>query len=123
MSKGKKLLIGFLTIWPFIYVLLVIAGAAGFVFFVAGDPSVLDGDRPPTSFILGAGTLLIFHFLTILTAIGMLIFYIIHALKNTSIPQDNKVWWVVGMVFCGGIVNIVYYFMFIWKLPEPATSF
>lgn len=122
MSKGKKILIGLLTIWPFIYIFLFILLAGGIAFFASSNPQAFEGSSPPPSFIIGAGSLVLAHFATILVVIGMLIFYIIHSLKNPAVEQDKKVWWILGFFFCGGIVNIVYYFMYIWKLPETAGS-
>jgi hypothetical protein len=116
MSKGKKLLIGFLTFWPFIYVLCLVAGVSIFASFVASSPNL--PDQPPAGFFAAMGSVFILHFLTILEAIGVLVFYVIHGIKNPNLPQEQRIWWVLGMFFCGGIVQIVYYFMYIWKMPE-----
>lgn len=47
-----------------------------------------------------------------------LIMYIIHIGKNPRVPQDQRILWILGMVFVNGIVQIVYYFVYIAKEDE-----
>ena len=55
-------------------------------------------------------------------SVTMLIFYIGHVLKSNRVPQCKKTLW-GWVLFFGNIYVIpVYWYLYIWKEPEPSES-
>jgi hypothetical protein len=65
--------------------------------------------------ILGASGIVILG--AIFSFVSMILF-IMHISKNKHIPEDQRIFWILGMVFANGITNIVYYFVYITKEDE-----
>ena len=57
----------------------------------------------------------LFHFLTIVIIIGLLIYYIIHISNNKSLDQQMKAVWIVVIFFVNVIGFPVYWYLNIWK--------
>jgi len=52
----------------------------------------------------------------LLSGIGILIYDIVHVVKNKKFTENNRLMWILILVLAGGIGSIIYYFMEI--LPE-----
>ena len=115
MSKARKvwLLIG--SLWPILYIILFVTFTFSlfFLFIPQG------GETPPPS---PAWIAVVFplHFLTIILIWVLMIFYIIHVVKNQRLSKDQRVLWILLFVFVNIIAMLIYYFMYIWK--EPAKE-
>lgn len=107
----NKTLYGIMAFAPLALMLL------GFVLFIAAMVSsgmLNDGPAPDESVIFLLG----FFGLTgvgALLGIVSMIMYIVHISKNPAIPEDQRILWILGIVFFNGIVNIVYFFLYITK--------
>lgn len=115
ISQSTKLLLGAVTIWPIIYIVM-------FMFYVfsmfgsmqaGGDPSIM-----ATTFPVIFGL----HFLTIILSLGMMVYYIVHAIKDEELTSDYKIIWVLVIVMAGMIGMPIYWWLRIWSRPEPAFA-
>jgi TM2 domain-containing membrane protein YozV len=117
MSKNIKLLVGLLTllpligfgfyIWTFIKIFMSIASAG------APDAVAIGSDFMPI-----ITTLL----LTVLMSIGLLVFYIVHAVKNKSLTSDERLMWILLFVFISTIAFMIYWALKIWNEEAPKTE-
>lgn len=123
MTRRKKIWLGILTFLPLLFVIIYIICFAVYMFsFVnvleaqAGDPEVAD----PTIFFGMFGIMFFMIFLSIISTIALLIYYIIHANGNPKFDSNQKLIWILILVLASGIGNIIYYFVEI--LPKEKTS-
>lgn len=117
LTKSQKVLLGILHFVP------LIGFIAYFIFifsFIFGNIQKFDGHNnqpPPPEFFqgfIGAFVIIIF---SVLVALGVKIFDIIHLTRSNKGDKSNKIlMWVLLFVFVGVISEIVYYFLEI--LPE-----
>lgn len=114
MKKSTKIIIGILTIWPFLYLLFFM------IFFFSAFFSLQShGD----SNFLGSNFIILFglHFFTIIMSMGLLVFYIINIFRNDRVKSDQKTLWAV-ILFMGNMIAMpVYFYLFIWKEPKQES--
>jgi hypothetical protein len=114
----NKTLYGILAFGPLVLILV------SFVFLIggmAGTGMLNDGPPPQEALVFLFGFFGLIIIGSILSLVSMIL-YIIHISKNPAIPEDQRIFWILGMVFLNGIVNIVYFFVYITKegeLPLP----
>jgi hypothetical protein len=114
MSQGKKILLGVLTIWPITYMVAFVVAAACLV--VLAPPPATGG--PPVWFLV----LFVFHALTMLVILGLLIIYVRHVFRTDHIAADKKALWAV-VLFLGNVIAMpVYWYLYIWKEPLPGDA-
>jgi hypothetical protein len=116
MRRSKKLLLGILTGWPFVYFI-------GFFLFVISMIVMAPGGGGELGVIPGILFLLVMvlHFATIFLILGLLIFYIVNAGKSEKFTQGEKIAWIVALFFGGMIAMPIYWYMNIWKgTPDDA---
>ncbi len=98
------LLLGFLTVWPVVYVLWFLA------FFLKGQPQ---GSQDLS--VVGA-----LHLGTILLVFGLLIFYVSHIFRNERLDGEKRLIWVV-VLFVGHFVAFVaYWYLYFWRRGRRA---
>ncbi len=104
----KKVLLGLITIYPFVYLLFFMSFIFSTIFSISGNfNEEIMGGVFPIIFIL--------HFLTIFVIIGLTIFYIIHAIKNESINKDMRLIWIL-VIFMGNMISMpIYWYIYIWS--------
>lgn len=118
LSKGQKTLIGILHFLP---ILGFIAYFVFFFVFIIGNIENIDnnGNNPPNpaQFLSGFIGAFLIIVVSILIAIGVKIFDIIHLVKSNKNDTNNKIlMWVLLFVFTGIVSEIVYFFLEI--VPE-----
>ncbi len=128
LKHRTKILLGIATIWPPIYILLFVVGMFGMILLSAGAP----GDAAPPIFAVGFIVIFILHVVTILGALGLTIFYIVHVVKNEALEGNMKIVWILLFFFAGMFAEPVYWYLQIWKAqpsdvqaqlqPPPAAS-
>ena len=116
MNQSTKILLGILTILPFILLLVLLAMTFGFVFGVVGEVSST-GEPDPT--ILASN---IFPIVLIATGAGLLsfalaIYYIVHVMSLKGIDNTVQIVWVLILLFTSPIGSMVYWYMNIWNDP------
>jgi hypothetical protein len=109
--RTNKTLYGFMAFGPLGIILVgffLLFGA------LASTGMLNDGAMPETA---AAGMIGFFGLImlgSILSIVSM-IMYIIHISRNKAIPEDQRIFWILGMVLANGITNIIYFFVYITK--------
>lgn len=112
-SRPTTVLIGILSIWPFLY-MLIFLGSFAFEWSAHQTGKRAAGaDLFRYIFPLHCGTMLI-----ILASTGI---YIFHAYKTDRIADDKRVLWVI-ILFLGNMVAFpVYWYLYLWRRPREET--
>lgn len=120
LSKTQKILLGVLSGWPFVYIFIFLIFIFGFVALSSGGP----GGGSELDPFLGGGfvVLMVVHFITMFLIMALTVFYIIHAVKNTKLDSNMRIIWIVLFFFGGMIAEPIYWYLQIWKNPEPSIS-
>ena len=105
MTTTKKLLLGGLSLWPLVYIFIFVA----YFLFNVSNPDHFNAVMP---------FLFFFHFLTILLIFGLMLFYVVHAVRNPRVSGNMKIVWVICLVQLNIMAVPIYWFLEIWKAPE-----
>lgn len=95
MHKITKLLIGFITLIPLIYMI---------IFFLNFSNDIIDFDL-----------MFDLHLATMFLIVGLLIFYISNIFKTERMSSEKKILWTIVMFFGHTIAMIIYWYFYIWK--------
>ena len=121
LSKGQKTLVGILHFLP------IVGFISYFIFFfvfIIGNIENIENNgnnQNPEQFLSGFIGAFLIIMVSILIAIGVKIFDIIHLVKSNKNDTNNKVlMWVLLFVFTGIVSEIVYFFLEI--LPEKKNK-
>jgi hypothetical protein len=117
MTRSKAYFILFLSVWPFLYMVLFFVIVFGFVLTNINQPQQTSGPMP-AAFVL----VFILHFLTAFEIMGMIAYYIYHIFKTPHVPQDKKALWAV-VIFLGNVMAMpIYWYLYIWKPLQETSS-
>lgn len=120
MSKPLKLLVGVLSIWPILYILLLFALVASSFVWMSRTDAAQTGPSagPPAVFaVLFAG-----HLATILVILGLFAFYIVYLFKTDRVPPEKKGLW-AAMLFLGTMIAMpVFFYLYVWPDEWPRSS-
>ena len=116
MNKTLKILLGLVTLWPALYMVIFFAFVFSAFLFVSssegGDPGF------PLSFMI----IFPLHLLTMIVIVALTIFYIMNVFKNTRVEKDKKVLWAI-VLFMGNLVAMpIYWYLYIWKDSEAPPA-
>lgn len=114
MSKSKKLWLGIFTFMPTIFIIGYLLSF--FAFFMDISQSTFE-ETAPEGLFASFGILFLFLILAVITGLGIMIYYIIHAAKNKAFTENNRLIWILVLVFASGVGAIVYYFVNIYPIP------
>jgi hypothetical protein len=115
LSQPFKVVIGALTLWPFLYILIFIGVA--FVSVVGARES-----GPSTGFPIGFALLFAAHFLTMLLMFGLVAFYVAFLFKTDRVPSDKKALWAV-VLFLGNMIAMpVFFWFYVWPDGSDGAS-
>ena len=117
MSKNNKILLGILTFLPVLGLFLSIA------FMISAFKTIAIEGAPDAVMLSGSlqSAVMIIAFFAILS-LGLLIYYIIHAINNKALSSDERVVWILLFVFISQIAVIIYWIMKIWNVKEDTIS-
>src|SRR6185503_20175280 len=128
LSKPVKILVGIATFWYALYLLLTIAGILllfGYVFvaLLAGGESVANLSTLFTQ-ILSLEFMLPIHLCSLFLEVGLLIFYLVHTIKNTEASDSMRIVLGLGHLFLPFVAMPIYYYLYLWREnpPEWATA-
>jgi len=118
MSKPVKILLGLLTIWPPIEIAIFVVLYFGFIFF-----SISNSSHSNDPFVgIWIMIIMIPHILTMMLVTALKVFYIVHLIMTTRIPEaKTKALWGAFLVIFPVITMVVYFFIHIWREPKPAV--
>lgn len=101
MGKTKAIILGVFSVWPVVY----------YGFFIQMIlPAILQSEDPFTT----AKDYLPIHLLTILLSLFLFFYYLVKVVRNKELGEQ-KVWWVLGIIFLNAVAWPVYWYLHIWK--------
>lgn len=106
MSQGQKIVLGVLSLVPLFYVVAFFSFFAIFIQFVTENPL-----NSANAFQI----IEIVHGLECLLTLGLMIYYVRHALQNKALVGDNRVLWVILLIILNPFTMPIYFYKFIWK--------
>jgi hypothetical protein len=119
LSRPVKLLIGFLTAWPFLYMLVFFVVVATSMLWMTRTPA--DGSHssgPPAAFLV----LFAAHLLTMVLMVGLIAFYIVYLFKTDRVSQDKKALW-AAVLFLGNMLAMpVFFVLYVWPDEWPRKT-
>jgi len=123
LSKPVRILVGIATFWYALYLLLTVLGIVlffGYVFvlLMAGGESVANLPRLFRE-ILSLEFMITIHVCSLSLEVGLLIFYLIHTIKNTKASDAIRVALGLGHIFLPFIAMPIYYYLYIWRESPP----
>ena len=115
MSRSGKFLLGILTFLPFILFAIYIAFFITMFFDIVRYQHAEDD---PAFFFANFYPVLVVGILMGLTSLGLLIYYLIHAINNKQLDSSERLVWILVFIFAGMIGFPIYWYMRIWKQPD-----
>ena len=95
-------------------ILLGIASILPCIFFILGAVVLTCGS---SSNICMA----VLYVLTILSVLGLLIFYIVNVYRNNGVVENQKALWAALLFFGNIVIYPVYWYLHIWREPKKTT--
>lgn len=102
---------GFFALAPIILFFVAFIGYFIFIFSILSQlPELENSNEPPMALFAGIGAFFLFMMLAMFIGLGSLIFYIMHAVQNPNLKENNLlVVWILLFVFVSGIGQVVYW--------------
>ena len=121
ISKPLKILVGIGTLWyvifPFVYIGVIFL----VMFGMLGLAANLEENAAPL-FMLPFFLIIPLFFLTILVYIALMVFYIIHLVKNKEGSEIARIFLGIGFFFLNSIAMPFYFFLYVWPDTPPAWA-
>ncbi len=123
ISKPVRILIGIMTVWYAIYLLLTLIGililvGVVFVALMQGGESI-SNLRQLLRQILSLDMMLPVHLCSLLLEVGLLVFYLVHTIKNTKASDAMRIVLGLGHIFLPFVAMPIYYYLYIWRENPP----
>jgi hypothetical protein len=81
--------------------------------------------RAPIIFPIGLVVLFAVHFVTIWLMLGLLVLYIVLAIKREGFDQTTRIVWIILICLMGTLAMPVYWYLYVWRDPvvvDPIPS-
>lgn len=123
MNKQKKVWIGILAFLPIILGIVILVYV--FTNFIPNIIRLeeLGEDPNPVLIFSQMAPFLILVILAALLHVGLLIFFIIHAINNKEVKSEERIIWVLVFIFTSSIGFPIYWGIRIWPDPKPESNF
>jgi hypothetical protein len=118
MSKAKRVLLGIATIWPVVYLFLFMSYIISMMALAGSHVGVGGGDAAPF-FLIGFAGIFLLHLTTIFLSLGLMVYYIMHAVKSVHLDQTMRIVWVLLLCMMGMLAQPVYWYLYIWRDQLP----
>ena len=122
MSKQGKIVLGLISLLPI--ALIIVYG----IFFITIFTSVFRENVHQTgqpAFLMESmnymGYLQVTMALLVICAVGLLIFYLIHALYNTRLDNADRLVWILAFLLINVIAYPLYWWRQVWRAPQTPT--
>jgi uncharacterized membrane protein len=112
MSRSSKLFLGLLSFLP------IILGATIAFRVISMIPSFIEWDHyePDPYEVFGVlQPIFIIGIIAALLSIFLLIFFIMHLVRNKKVDSTERIIWILVFLLAGGIGYPIYWYMRIWK--------
>jgi hypothetical protein len=87
--------------------------------FIGIFNSAQSGNQPNLPFMVGNfAALFAFIFFAALLSIGLMIYYIMHITNSKILDSNQRLMWILIVIFAGMIGFGIYWYMYIWKEAE-----
>lgn len=124
MSRSKKILIGVLAFLPIIATaVLIIYMLVNFLPEMLRLESEYRGDIPPEVFFFNMTGFIITAVVLGFVHLGLMIFFIIHAINNTRVKTEERIIWVLLFIFVNSIAFPIYWGLRIWPTEKSESNF
>ncbi len=126
MTKGKKIFLGILSFLPLVFtIVLLIYVLTTFVPMMIEMDRLqrLEPDIIPYKFFSQMIPIFVVGLIGGLLQLGLLIYFIIHAVNNPQVKGEERIMWVIVFIFLSTLAYPVYWFVRIWPDPRPDSNF
>lgn len=124
MSRSKKIVIGILAFLPLIAsAVLVIYMLINFVPDMLRMEHEYSGEIPPEAFFAHMAGFIISAVVLGLLHIGLMIYFIVHAINNKAVKTEERIVWVLLFIFVNTIAFPIYWGMRIWPNEQSDSNF
>ncbi len=124
MSRSKKIFIGILAFLPIIAsAVLVIYMLINFVPDMLRMEHEYNNEIPPEAFFVHMAGFIISAVVLGLLHIGLMIYFIVHAINNKAVKTEERIIWVLLFIFVNTIAFPIYWGMRIWPDEKPESNF
>lgn len=117
MTKGQKNILGIFTFLPVVLMMVYFIA----ILFLIRDAMVFKDEDMPFPILGDVLWLVIIGLLMGLLSFGLMVYYIIHAINNTQIDNNEKIIWVLLFVLVSLVSFPIYWYMRIFKRNEIVT--
>ena len=115
MSKRKKIGLGLLAIAPLVTTVVYFVVFFGFFFsFFREMSQSVESEEQVVEFAQSMFGLVVFIMLTSMLHLAALIYFIVHASRDKELSSDNRILWIILMIFLSSLVFPVYWYIRIW---------
>ncbi len=122
MSHSSKILLGILSFLPI--ALLIFMFIYMFMYFIP-EMIMLEerGVEPePQSIIKTFGSFFVFIILINVLYLGFMIYFIVHVVKDKAASSEDRLLWILLLIFLNIIVFPIYWYFRIWKPRSVGSS-
>lgn len=120
LSATQKVVLGIFTMLPL--VLLPYLFIQFFYLFFLDFPRGLNADTNE-EFLEGVLQFMVPSMILSFASLGLLIFYLVHLIKNNSLNTTERLIWILIMIFGGLLGFPVYWYLQVWKTPKTTTHY
>ena len=114
MSRSSKLFIGILSFLPIVLLFILLFMILRLLpTFIEWDNN--NNEPAPQEVFSLFGPIFILGFGMGLLSIGLLIFFIMHLIRNKMIDSTERIIWILVFLFAGIVGYPIYWYMRVWK--------
>lgn len=117
MTNGHKNILGIFTFLPVILLMIYLAA----ILVLVRDALVFKDEDMPFPILGDMLWLIILALILGLLSFGLMVYYIIHAINNTQIDNNEKIIWVLLFVIVNVVSFPIYWYLRILKRNEIVT--
>ncbi len=122
MNKSNKVLSGIFAFLPLVLLVVYLLSMVTFIVRFFQDVQLHNGmEKFPVSGVASLAGIIISAVLLGLLSLGVMVYFIVHAVNNTGISRDERIVWVLVFIFVGMVTFPIYWYMRIWKQQDPPS--
>jgi hypothetical protein len=107
MKEAGAIVLAIFTVWPLLYCVTMLLIEKLLNAMISGDA--------PFSLTASSFTIFCFHILTLLDALILMVFYIVHLLRTDKIKTRVKLLWAAALLIGNIIVMPIFWYIYIWE--------
>lgn len=120
MTKSRKLLLGLLTLLPIVLLVIYLASFISMFFSLFSHGN--DEEYVQHMMFTNFAWIMALALLMTLVALGLLVYYIVHAINNERLVGNERIVWILLFIFLGIVGMPVYWYMRIWKADDAPRA-